>query len=53
MVLTSSVWVGEGEVIEIMKKFCLNIWEGSLSLSGLEYFQYLPDVGGEENTPRV
>ena len=53
MVLMSSGWVGEGEVIEIMKKICLNILEGSLSLSGLEYFKYLPEVGGEENTPRV
>lgn len=53
MVLMSSGWVGEGEVIEIMKTFCLNIWEGSLSLSGLEYLKYLPGVGGEGNTPRV
>ena len=53
MVLMSSGGVGEGEVIEIMKKFCLNILEGSVSLYGLEYFKYLTEVGGEENTPRV
>lgn len=49
MALMSS---GPGGVTEGMKELCLlTCWEVTLSLSGLQHFQYLPKLQ-EKKTPR-